>query len=191
LNNKITFVNYYPCSFGDSIVAMFNNQPLKLNSTNSSGSNMGILKQIKFYEMNIAAQQQELDNLLSLKNQAYAGHRQNRLDYTTFNQDFQVVTIIIDEFLDKIIKRFQEIHKYKIENPVISKILDKNPTLATQTLIVDYTNWAKNNILDSDILLKLSVMLNKNEMQEWCRANQLNFNVDYIDNIIGRFNDTN
>ena len=190
MNKEIIFVNYYPGSFGDTIASMFDTQSLNINSDGLVIADLGVFKQLEFYAGSPEEQQQELSSLFEVNKKAYACHRRWAFDFTKFI-NCRVVSIVIDDFLPEISNRCQRIPKWTIENPVISKIVDKKSELFSLALIKDYQSWKRANILTTDIKLDLATMLDPTSMKEWCAVNKLNYNTDHMLSIAERLYGTN
>lgn len=177
-------VNYYPCSYGDSLVAMLNNSDA-IRKDNVITTN-SFLKELDFYNLNSDKQKSLLSSLD--KNFAYSCHRQNGLDFAKLAK-VTVISIVLDQ-IDFLFKRFPAIHltqnKKKFGDANIEKFIDKVPM---ETLIsADYAKWTKINILSTDIKLSFSELIDPLQCSNFCQVNNLNFNIERINDIKNNLN---
>ena len=181
-------VNYYPCSYGDSLVAMLNNSDAirEDNIIPADSFTDSFLKKLYFYNLNPDKQKSLLSSLD--KNSAYSCHRQNKLDFAKL-AEVTVISIVLDR-TDFLFKRFPAIqltqNKKKFGNATIQKFIDKVPM---ETLIAaDYAKWAKLNILSTDIKLSFSELIDPSQCLDFCQVNNLNFNIERINDIKNNLN---
>lgn len=172
-----TFVNYYPCSYGDSFVAMFSGQliPREHNLVTVS---TGEFKQVNFYQQDPAEQQQRLTQL---PDGIYSCHRQYQFDFSPH----RVVSIRLD-FTDFLATRFKKIHvdqmKKTFANSMIAQ-LEKKLTF-DQLVISDYVLWSKKNIFTTDIELPLGLIYNKPALKNFCLQHNFIFNEAQVDDML-------
>jgi len=172
-----TFINYYPCSYGDSFVAMFSGQliPREHNLVTVS---TGEFKQLNFYQQDSNIQQQRLSQLTD---EIYSCHRQYQFDFFPH----RVVSIKLD-FNNFLAARFEKVHVDQMEktfaNPLILQ-LEKKFTFA-QLVNIDYVSWSKKNIFPTDIELPLGLIYNKPALKDFCLQHNLVFNEAQVDDII-------
>jgi hypothetical protein len=172
-----TFINYYPCSYGDSFVAMFSGQKIQRKENLITAKN-NEFKQIKFYQQDPITIQQYLNQL---SDGIYSCHRQNQFDFLPH----RVVSIRVD--FDKFLPtRFKKIHieqlKKYFQNPVILKLEQK--LTFEQLVMYDYTSWSKKNIFTTDIELPISLIYNKSKLENFCSQNNFVFNEEQVDEIV-------
>lgn len=172
-----TFINYYPCSYGDSFVAMFSGK-LIARKNNLITASRSEFKQIEFYQQHPDTQQQQLSQLVD---GIYSCHRQYQFDFSPH----RVVSIKLD-FTDFLPTRFKKIHVDQMQktfaNPIIAQ-LGKKLTFE-QLVISDYTQWSKNNIFATDIELPLSLIFNKPALHRFCVEFNFVFNEAQVDEIL-------
>ena len=172
-----TFINYYPCSYGDSFVAMFSGQliPRKHNLVKTS---TGEFKQIDFYQQDSVTQQQRLSRL---GNEIYSCHRQNQFDFSPH----RVVSIRLD-FDDFLAARFKKVHidqlKKSFANHLVAQ-LEKKLTFE-QLVKLDYVSWSKKNIFATDIDLPLGLIYDKVALKKFCLQHNFIFNSEQVDDIV-------
>jgi hypothetical protein len=176
-----TFVNYYPCTYGDTFVAMFSGQKIQrknnLIKTQTSDPSV-IFKQTEFYQQDTKTIKQHLNQL---PDGIYSCHRQNQIDFLPY----RVISIRLDfdEFLPS---RFKHVHidqmKKTFKNPLI-KNLEKKLTFE-QLVIFDYARWSRVNILSTDIELPISMIYNKSKLQDFCLENKFVFDEDQVDELV-------
>lgn len=167
------FVNYYPCSYGDSLVKMFSGQPLSRD--NGVVSNTSLFKKLNFYNMPADQKQSMLCRLAA--NQVVSCHRQGSFD---FGSSHRVISVELD-LLDFLAPRMQKIHigAYKLIGP-----LANNPRLTwDQKIFADYHYWKRNNILPSDVILPITTVIDKKKLADFCQAQDLIFDKEWADDI--------
>jgi hypothetical protein len=181
-----TFINYYPCSYGDSFVAMFSGKLIARKNNLITVSN-GEFKQIAFYQQHPNTQQQQLSQLVD---GIYSCHRQYQFDFSPH----RVVSIKLD-FTNFLPTRFKKIQvdqmKKTFANPLIAQ-LEKKLTFE-QLVNFDYVSWSKKNIFTTDIELPLSLIYNKPALKNFCAQYNFVFNEAQVDNIvtdIANYNET-
>ena len=176
-----TFVNYYPCSYGDTFVAIFSGQKIQrkdniiITKTNDIS---GIFKQMDFYQQDTETQQQYLNHL---PDGFYSCHRQNQFDFSPHT--VVSIRLDIDNFLPS---RFRDVHieqlKLTFKNPLIKKLEKK---LAFEQLVIfDYTSWSKRNILSTDIGFPLSLIYDKSKLKNFCWENNFAFDEEQVDELV-------
>ena len=177
-------VNYYPCSYGDSLVAMLNNSDIVRE--NNIVNIDSFLKKLDFYKLDSDNQKSLLSSLD--KNSAYSCHRQNGLDFTKL-AEVNVISIVLDQ-MDFLFKRFPAIHltqnKNKFGDVNFEKFINKVPM--EKLITADYAKWAKLNILSTDIKLSFSELIDPTQCSNFCQKNTLNFNVERINDIKNNLN---
>ena len=174
------FVNYYPCSYGDSLVAMFSGKKIqrKRNLIISDTDETDLdFKALDFYQKDSIIQQQITN---SLGNEIYSCHRQDQFDFTPHT----VISVVldVDDFLPK---RFEQIHLLQkgktFGNAVILQMQHK---LTIEQLVkFDYSLWAKTNVLPMDVLMPLSLIHRPKELEKFCETYNLKFDQTQIDEI--------
>jgi len=176
------FVNYYPCTYGDSLVSMFQGlNKTRINKLVSLNSRKRIwFKLLEFYQSTVDQQQNLLSTLNS--NVIISCHRQHQFN---FGKDNTVISIVLDEF-DWIGNRYLDVHinhlGKKLANPKLMQFETKFPI--KDLVVYDYKQWAKYNILDTDIKLPFSFIYNTRELQDFCGTHNLKFSQKKIDEII-------
>jgi hypothetical protein len=172
-----TFINYYPCSYGDSFTAMFSGQviPRKNNIIPLMSDEF---KQLNFYQQDSDTKQQRLSQLVD---KIYSCHRQYQFDFSPH----RVVSIRLD-FDDFLAKRVKEVHfdqlKKTFANPFIAQM--KKKLTFDQLITIDYVSWNKKNIFTTDIDLPLSLIYDKSKLKKFCSQHNFIFNEAQVDDII-------
>lgn len=171
------FVNYYPCSYGDSLVSMFSNLGIQ-RENNLITTPVNYFKFTNFY--NLPAEE-KLEILKKLENNIYSCHRQNQFD---FGKEYKVISILLDD-INFLPGKFKSIHIDQLgknfTNPVTLKL--SNKLSLTELIKFDYQYWSKKNILSSDVVLPISLLRNNKEIQLFCKKNNLAYNQNCIDEI--------
>lgn len=173
------FVNFYPCSYGDSLATMFSGQTK--NRTNRTNgiiiSNYKFFKLPYFYTWSRQEQNTLLDNI---NPGIYSCHRQNGINL----YPHKIISIVLDK-TDFLPRRFMDIQVglfNKDINPTLIKLKDK---ISYSDLIMhDYKTWAKTNILANDIKFPISFLNNKQEVIYFCEYHNLKYDNDMIDSIL-------
>lgn len=173
-------VNYYPCSFGDTLVKML------LGVEVNSGSiiqktRYSVLKLPQTYQTQI--NKDMLTELFS-KQSVLPAHRQNRFDYTAIMPDLVVISICHD-MISQLIDRIKAVHfdllNYKFYDQRVQLLVDRDPELLERAIEIDYNKWADSNILtESDIVLPFSHLCDPVQMQHFCQEYKLNYNSNCI-----------
>jgi hypothetical protein len=173
-------VNYYPCSFGDTLVKML----LGVDVDSSSiiqDTGHSVLKLPQTYQSQI--NKDMLTALFEIQ-PVLPAHRQNGFDYTTVMSDVMVISIwhdVIAQLVDRVKAVHIDLLGYKFFDQRVQMLIDRNPDLLDRAIEVDYDRWADSNILaTSDIVLPFSYLCNPIQMQRFCRDHNLNYNVDCI-----------
>jgi hypothetical protein len=176
-----TFVNYYPCSYGDTFVAMFSGQKIQRKDNliiTKTDDLSGIFKQMDFYQQNAETKKQQLSQL---PDDIYSCHRQHQFDFLPHT----VISVRLD-ISDFLPSRFRDVHieqlKLAFANPLIEK-LGKKFTF-DQLVMFDYTRWSKHNILATDIELPMSLIHDKPKLKNFCLKNNFAFNEEQVDELI-------
>ena len=174
------FVNYYPCSYGDSLVAMFSGKKIQrqynLIIPDTDGTELDF-KELDFYQKDTTSQQQILHKL---DNSVHSCHRQSQFDFSPH----KVISVILD-FDDFLPKRFNQIHLIQkgktFSNDQVLKLQHKYSV--EQLVKLDYTLWNRSNVLPTDVLLPLSLIHNSQKLREFCKIHDLDFDQDQLDEI--------
>lgn len=178
-------VNYYPCSYGDSLVYMFRNDLVERKSGTIHEWDYNELKHLAFYNLALAEKIEFFKNFSGIN--FISCHRQQGFDFRQLDPDIKVISItqlIPDRVVDThLVKRQMD-----LGNPLLNKLKSKlSQTEWKQLVEKDYNIWAKNNILESDTILEFSTMLDHDAMRSWCTAHNLPFNsahfYDWFENI--------
>jgi hypothetical protein len=141
------------------------------------------LKMPEFYQLNLSQQLEIFNHTKQLK--VIGCHRQYGFDFLTVDSTVKVVSIVMDRFdiLESRIKNIHLIkHKFSFNAESINKLKDSVPF----DLLVkkDYEIWSSTNILDTDIKLNFSTMIDNNLMKQWCDQNKFTFNQACFDDWI-------
>lgn len=174
-------VNYYPCSFGDTLTSMFANVELQRNK-NVTRTSVNFLKLTEFYSL---SQKDKAEWWKRIDQNVLSCHRQHGFDYNTIKP----VTVISVEVINRswLCNRVKEIHwkqnNYDIGNPILKKIKERLSDAELNKLIdSDYQSWAQTNILASDDILPFESILD-GSFSKWAEQRQLVINEEYL-NII-------
>ena len=180
-------VNYFPCSYGDSLTNMFRgNQPRRLQGVvkfRSERVDPNILKYVEFYNFSSDKKIQCLHDLYSLN--YVSCHRQNGFDFDSIVPDTTVISIVMDRE-DFLVKRLLDLHITKHSWGEKFALL-KGRVSDHALLKKEYSNWARDNILESDIKLNFSTMMNYQQFQAWCNSNNLPFHSENVKEWIDDF----
>jgi len=171
----VLLINYYPCSFGDTLTSMFagKNPQRSNNVTKNPG---GFLKLPEFYSL---SQQDKLSCWQQINHHAVVScHRQFGFDYNTI----EPVTVISVKISNRawLYERIKAIHwtqnQFDIGNPILKKIKKQLSETELDKLIeADYQIWSKANILESDDILPFEFLLN-GSVNDWAHKRQLKIN---------------
>lgn len=176
------FVNYYPCSYGDSLVSMFQglNKKRKNKLVFLNSRKRIWFKLIEFYQATFDQQQSLLSVLNS--NIVISCHRQYEFD---FGKDHTVISIVLDD-LSWIGRRYREVHINQLGKTLYNpKLIQFQNKLSIEELVVyDYKQWAKHNIFDSDIKLPISTLCNHDAFKSFCNKYNLAFVSEQVDEIL-------
>ena len=175
------FVNYYPCSYGDSLVSMFNGtQKKRYKNVVVLNSKSFWFKVLDFYKATPHQQQQLL--LQPKPNSIIGVHRQFQFD---FGDNHKVISIVLDH-APWFATRFQAVHiDQRKKNLSNLKLLQLQHKIPMHDLIWhDYQKWAKVNILDTDVQLPFSLLKNPAQFKEFCTEHNLIFNQAQVDEIV-------
>jgi len=177
----VLLVNYYPCSFGDTLISMFAGIELKRNN-NVTQTPVNFLKLTEFYSL---SHDDKLTWWKRINHSVVSCHRQFGFDYNTI----EPVTVISVQLADRgwLYKRIKEIHwkqhNYDIGNPMLKQLKERLSEVQLNDLIEsDYQSWAKTNVLDSDDILPFESLLD-GSISAWANQRQLTINEEYL-NII-------
>jgi len=176
------FLNYYPCSYGDSLVNMFLGKST-VRQNNLIYVDRPQFKLLTFYNLDQAQQQIILRNL---DNTIYSCHRQNQFD---FGHDHQVISILLDK-IDFLPKRFEQIHMHQmgkdISNPLLHQL--KSKTTLDKIIKADYQTWSKKNILSTDKILPISMLWDQVKLKQFCDKFNFEFSSSQVNEIIDDMN---
>jgi hypothetical protein len=175
------FVNYYPCSYGDSLVSMFNGTRKKrYKNIVVLNSKSFWLKHLDFYKATSEQQQQLLSQLGT--SSIIGIHRQYQFD---FGHSHKVISIVLDH-APWFAARFQAVHiDQKKKNLSNLKLLQLQHKIPMHDLIChDYQQWAKVNILDTDVQLPFSLLKNPAQFKEFCTLHGLKYFQSAVDEIL-------
>lgn len=176
------FVNYYPCSYGDSLVSMFQGlnkkRTKKYVSLNSKKRTW--FKLLDFYQ----ATPDQQKSLLSMLNPKLitSCHRQYQFD---FGKDNTVISIVLDD-LSWIGRRFCDVHIGQLGKTLAnSTLMQFQSKLSLDQLVVyDYKQWAKHNIFATDIKLSISTVRDHSKFKNFCNKHSLAFVPGQVDEIL-------
>ena len=173
------FLNYYPCTYGDSLASMFLGYT-KSRKNNIISSKTNYFKLLDFYNLNLADRIQKLSSLDN--NQIYSCHRQNAVD---FGQEHRVVSIfpdVLDFLPNRVIQVHIEQFGKQLNNPLVEKLKNKVPMY--DLIKFDCCSWAKTNILKSDTILPFSFLQNQDKLKLFCKDNNFTYNQDCVGEIL-------
>ena len=175
------FVNYYPCSYGDSLVSMFNGTRKKrCKNIVVLNSKSFWFKHLDFYK---ATPQQQQQLLLQLNPKSIiGGHRQYQFD---FGHNHKVISIVLDH-APWFAARFKAVHiDQRKKNLSNLKLLQLQHKIPMHDLIWhDYQQWAKVNILNTDLQLPFSLLKNPAQFKEFCKLHGLKYFQSAVDEIL-------
>lgn len=172
------FVNYYPCSYGDSLVAMFLSKPLYRES-DLAVADTHYFKLQSFYAMPDPARRSILNNLP--KQGIYSCHRQHGID---FGLDHVVISIDVDH-VEWLCARVRHIHLDKmalsLDNPIARRVLERQGL--DQAIRHDYVTWKRKNILSTDICIRDTDFCDTKGIEVLCQTHHLGFNEHWLKDI--------
>lgn len=171
------FVNYYPCSYGESLLNMFGNFSVQRKNEIIKVSDWRFKRQ-EFYGLD-PAQQKSI--LIDLDQPFYACHRQNRFVF----EGHVTVSIILD-VIDFLPKRYQHVHMPTVDcilsNKKLLPLVGKIPI--EKIIIKDYNTWAESNIFKDDLKIMFSWIIDKNLfLEEFCHSNNFFYDQTRVDEI--------
>jgi hypothetical protein len=179
-------VNYYTCSYGDSLVNMFNgNKVLRVNGIANCSFN-GFVEP-DFYNKNAAEQQNFWKVCKSLSVASVPCHRQNKFNFSqVFGEPVKVITIELDQ-IEFLPYRFKKIHLdgrgKEIKNPMLSKLLSVYPDRFSEIITRDYLNWIALNKTATDVTFFFSWFNSPDKVRDFCKQHDLAFDNDWLNNI--------
>lgn len=173
-------VNYYPCSFGDTLASMFAGVGIQ-RKNNVTVSPDSLLKQPGFYTL---SQQDKIIEWNKIKHHSVLGcHRQSGFDYNTI-EPVSVISVTIadrDWFYQRIKKIHWEQNLAQPENPILKRIKERLTENELDQLIEsDYRSWSRANILESDDILPFESLLD-GSVVAWARQRQLTIDPEYLE----------
>jgi hypothetical protein len=173
------FVNYYPCTYGDSLVSMFSGQNITRKNNLIDNKNH-YFKFLDFYNLGPLEQTQKLSLLDNTH--IYSCHRQYAFDFGT---EHQIISIFPD-VVDFLPNRIKQIHldqfKKKLNHPLVEKLKDK---VSIDDLIkFDCRTWARTNILKFDVVIPFSNIFDNDIMEKFCNQHNFKYNKSCIDEIL-------
>ena len=172
-------VNYYPCSFGDTLTSMFTNGELQRNNNITTISG-GFLKLPEFYSLSHKDKLQWWKRINGYD--VVSCHRQFGFDYNTI----EPVSVISIQIADRgwLYKRVKEIHwkqnNYDIGNSMLKQIKERLSESQLNDLVEsEYQSWVKTNVLDSDDILPFESLLD-GSIDSWAKQRQLTVNEEHL-----------
>lgn len=173
-------LNYFPCSYGDTLVAMFCN--FKLQRKNSVAINpIALLKLQNFYSLSLEEKKQQWPSIKQYP--VVACHRQKEFDFNQI-EPVKVISIKINqrEWLYNRVKAVQwKYYGQDVGDPILkqlkTRLSDKDQNLIIEK---DYQMWAQSNILPSDEILDFEMLLD-NSIIDWCNQRQLNVDPNILE----------
>jgi len=185
------FVNYFPCSYGDSLVSMFNGmQKKRYKNIVILNSKSFWFKHLDFYK---ATSQQQQQLLSQLSTSSIIGiHRQYQFD---FGHNHKVISIVLDN-APWFAPRFKAVQidqrKKNLSNLRLLQLQHKVPI--HDLIWHDYQQWAKVNILDTDVQLPFSLLKNPVQFKEFCTLHEFKYLQSAVNEILHntlQYNDPN
>ena len=176
-------VNYYTCSYGDSLVNMFNGNPVA-RTHNVTRCNFKGFIEPNFYIKDINDQQVIWSAAKALNLTSLPCHRQNGFDFShTFDNTIKVITIVLDQ-INFLPHRFKKIHlderKKNIKNSMLSKLLERHPAQWKEVIIRDYKIWLEHNLLPTDLSFNISWIQDSEKIYKFCKQHNLLFDQNWI-----------
>lgn len=171
-----TFVNYYPCSYGDSLINMFSAQNKSRTNNLVILDSTDLFKQPEFYERDL----QEQHKMLSELDPAviYGCHRQHGFD---FGSSHRVVSIDLD-YIDFLPNRIKSVHLAQMKEILLASKFSKLDH--KDKIKFEYRIWAKNNIFDTDVRLPFSLLFDAKGMRDFCHQHNFNFDQNLVNEIV-------
>lgn len=171
-------LNYYPCSYGDTLASMFIGITPKWQGNLTQGG-WGDFKIPEFYSLS-------LEDKISVWNNftfkpITCCHRQEGFDFNQI-QPSRVISIQVNDrqWLYNRVMKLQWAN-YKIHNSSLEEIRKKLPDDEHYKIVeADYLKWSKQNILASDLILDFE-MIQSDKLADWCTENNLGYSQDTVD----------
>lgn len=171
------FVNYYPCSYGESLVNMFGKAEVT-RSKEIIEASVPTFKFTDFYLLNVLDREKILQDSL---NDFYPCHRQNAIEFSGHD----TISVVLD-VLDFLPARYQKVHLPKLKNffgnSKLNLLVNKIPF--DRLVFKDYEIWSKTNILKNDKILMFSWIVNDNaRLKNFCEEHNFFYDQLQIDEI--------
>jgi hypothetical protein len=189
----VLLVNYYPCSYGDTLVAMFSDNGHVRNTHGFIRAPASELKEPDFYKLTRAAQLAHWQELQLC--QVLSCHRQQGFDFNLLGP-VRVVSVIVNDrkwLHCRVEKHHLGFRGLNFNQDWLRKLHNKlNNNVVHQIIEADYRKWLYANVLDTDLVINFEEMLNKEYFSKWCQLNNLQYNSTYIDDIksdLKKYND--
>lgn len=185
-------VNYYTCSYGDSLVSMFNGYPVK----RTNGVSECVVEELtrpNFYQLD---KQEQIDICRNIEQGTILVvpcHRQQGFDFTqVFENSPLVITVVVDDY-NFLANRFTKIHlgtrNKEILNPVLDQISKRlGPEQLPLVIQKDYELWQKANTVDTDIKFLLSWLDQPEIVESFCQRHGLHYSTLWVENIVTDMN---
>lgn len=185
-------VNYYSCSYGDSLVAMFNGLPVVRNN----GTVEPVLTELTrphFYQLAVSQQKEICHAIEQGTINVVPCHRQHGFDFgIVFQTPPTVITVVVDD-VDLLSKRFNQIHLESRDKTILNPMLEQIRQQATgdqlhRVIQKDYEIWTRANQKSTDIKFHLSWLDNPEQVEHFCQEHQLDYNKQWVTDIVSDIN---
>lgn len=180
-------VNYYTCSYGDSLVNMFNGQPVR-RVNGIALCNYNKFVEPIFYEAHYQDRQQDWQGCQNLDLQAVPCHRQHGFDFSQeFQGDVKVISLILDR-MDFLANRFHALHLERRNKVILDKtlasLLARYPQKYQDIICKDYEIWQRTNCFPTDVQFKFSWIQDQDRVRAFCQAHGLGFDPVWLQDIM-------
>lgn len=169
------FVNYYPGSYGDSLVSMFSGEPIQRYQGRVQRDSQ--FKFLDFYSKSAEQRNQILQDLGA--DEIISCHRQQGID---LGHQHRVISVIMQD-QSWFPKRVKNLHIIGNQKNLAGPWSSSNHLTDEQKIWLDYTHWKKYNVLHSDIMLPFSTVTSEDQMQQFCQSLDLRFDLEYLRDI--------
>jgi hypothetical protein len=171
------FLNYYPCSYGDTLAAMFSGIIPDWTGKRTQGA-WGDFKFPEFYSLSledkISFWQQFPFNFIT------CCHRQNGFNFNAI-EPVQVISIRVNDrtWLHNRVMKLQW-NNFEIKNPVLEQIRTQLSQENHYKIVeAEYIKWSKQNILESDLVLDFEI-IKTDKLVDWCKQHNLGYSQDTV-----------
>jgi len=171
-------LNYYPCSYGDTLASMFGGIAPDWRGKLTQSS-WGDFKFPTFYSMTLE-EKVECWQKFSF-NPVTCCHRQQGFDFNEI-EPVQVISIRVND-RSWLHRRVIKLHwnSFELNDTKLDKIRSQMPAEEHHKVVeFEYVKWAKENILSSDLVLDFE-LIHSDELAGWCQDHGVSYDQSVID----------